>query len=173
MCLFLVVLTSVDHLFCMRVCTDSGARWFLLHALGNIVVAAMCVPDIYYAFRNPPYAISKKACFDLPFPGCSDLPTSLIIAMHLYHMIAFRLGSDDLFHHLTFVPISEERGASNHDPHPFPPRLTVPFASGWTVGGINFVYPWGVCSNILCFFISGLPGGLDYLMLSAVKAVRR
>ena len=143
MVLFLAVLTLVDHVVCMRVCTDSGARWFLLHALGNLVVAAMCLPDIFYAFRNPPYAVSKAYCLDLPFPGCSDLPTTLIIAMHLYHMIAFRLGSDDLFHHLTFVPI---------------------------IGGINFIYPWGVCSNILCFFISGLPGGLDYLMLSAVKA---
>ena len=38
------------------------------------------------------------------------------------------------------------------------------------IGGIHFVYPWGASGNILCFFISGLPGGLDYLMLSAVKA---
>ena len=37
------------------------------------------------------------------------------------------------------------------------------------IGGIHFVYPWGASGNILCFFISGLPGGIDYLMLTAVK----
>jgi uncharacterized membrane protein (DUF485 family) len=48
----------------------------------------------------------------------------------------------DLFHHLLFVPL---------------------------IGGVNFAYPWGVAGNILSFFISGLPGGIDYLMLAAVK----
>jgi len=39
-----------------------------------------------------------------------------------------------------------------------------------THAGIHFTYPWGCAGNVLAFFISGLPGGLDYYMLSAVKA---
>ena len=40
------------------------------------------------------------------------------------------------------------------------------------IGGINFTYPHGTGCNVLCFFISGLPGGLDYLLLAGVKAGR-
>ena len=34
------------------------------------------------------------------------------------------------------------------------------------IGGTNFGYPHGTGCNVLCFFISGLPGGLDYLLLA-------
>jgi len=65
--------------------------------------------------------------------------------MHVYHVLRFRLSRDDLFHHFLFVPI---------------------------IGGGHFLYPFGTSGNILCFFISGFPGGLDYLMLAAVKSGR-
>ena len=60
-------------------------------------------------------------------------------------MLAFKLSADDLFHHLLFVPV---------------------------IGGIHFVYPWGASGNILAFFISGIPGGIDYFLLWGVKAGR-
>ena len=66
----------------------------------------------------------------------------LIIAMHAYHMIRFALSPDDLFHHLLFVPL---------------------------IGGIRFVYPFGAGGNLLPFFISGVPGGVDYVLLTLVK----
>ena len=66
----------------------------------------------------------------------------MIIAIHVYHMLAFKMSSDDLFHHLTFVPV---------------------------IGGGHFVWPWGAAGNILCFFISGFPGGIDYALLAMVK----
>jgi len=141
--LSLLPLFIVDATVCQYTCKDEGSRWFLLHALGNLVVAAMALPDFYWAAKHPQAAISVRYCADKPFPACSDWPTALIIAMHGYHVLRFKLSADDLFHHLVFVPI---------------------------IGGIHFIYPWGTSGNILCFFISGLPGGLDYLMLSAVKA---
>ena len=33
---------------------------------------------------------------------------------------------------------------------------------------MNFVYPNGAVANILSFFISGLPGGVSYLLLAMV-----
>ena len=128
-------LALVDYMVCARLFSDAGARWFLLHALGNLVVAVLSLPDFYYYARNPPAALAVSYCRSLPVTpighGCSDLPTCLIVAMHIYHMISFRLSAVDLFHHLLFVPL---------------------------IGGIRFVYPWGTAGNLLSFFISGLPG---------------
>lgn len=138
----LLPLVLVDYTICAALCKDAGGRWFLLHALGNLVVAVMSLPDIIFWFKDTSAAMSVAYCKTLPFPGCSDWPTCLIISMHVYHMISFKLSADDLFHHLLFVPL---------------------------IGGVNFAYPWGVSGNILSFFISGLPGGIDYLMLAAVK----
>ena len=143
--LSLIYLVVVDFTVCAAVCTDAAGRWFLLHAIGNLVVAALSLPDLFNWWANPGGALSIGYCTELPFPGCSDWPTVLIVAMHIYHMLAFRLSGDDLFHHLLFVPL---------------------------IGGVNFAYAWGVAGNILSFFISGLPGGVDYLMLAAVKSGR-
>jgi hypothetical protein len=148
--LSLPLLFVIDYGVCMRICRDVGARWFLLHGLGNMIVAVAALPDFYFAAQDPPASLSLAYCHRLSATGtlgsyfaCSDLLTSLIIAMHVYHTIAFKLSSADLFHHLLFVPL---------------------------IGGVHFCYPWGVSGNILCFFISGFPGGLDYLMLAAVKS---
>ena len=146
-CLSLGPLIFIDFTLCAWMCRDAGARWFLLHAIGNMVVAALCLPDFSYVAANPPAAIAVSYCRTLPAGGlgCSDWPTSILIAMHVYHMLAFKLSPDDLFHHLLFVPV---------------------------IGGIHFVYPWGASGNVLAFFISGLPGGIDYFLLAAVKAGR-
>ena len=37
------------------------------------------------------------------------------------------------------------------------------------IGGIRFAYPFGAGGNILPFFISGVPGGVDYVLLTLVK----
>jgi len=139
----LLPLIVVDYTVCAALCNDAGARWFLLHALGNMVVAAMCVPDFGHTLHNPPAAMSVAYCETLPFPACSNWPVCIIIAMHVYHMLSYKLSADDMFHHLLFVPV---------------------------IGGMNFCYPGGALYNVLAFFISGLPGGISYLMLAAVKA---
>ena len=69
------------------------------------MVAALCVPDFMHTARNPPAAMSVEYCQGLPFPACSDWPTCLIISMHIYHMLSFKLDANDMFHHLLFVPI--------------------------------------------------------------------
>ena len=69
---------------------------------------------------------------------------SAIVAIHFYHCLAFDLTASDIFHHLLFVTILC--------------GLAIPFKQ-----------TGGVANNFGCFFLSGLPGGIDYLMLVLVK----
>jgi len=58
----------------------------------------------------------------------------------VYHCLAFPLTKADIFHHVAFVSI----------------------LCGL---GIYFKQIGGIANNFGCFFLSGLPGGLDYIML--------
>jgi hypothetical protein len=99
---------------------------------------------MWYAATAPAFCLSVEHCKSLgSFGACNDSATCMIVAIHMYHMLAFSLNQDDIFHHLVFVPI---------------------------IGGIHFVCSWGTAGNILTFFISGFPGGLSYFLLAAVKA---
>jgi len=65
----------------------------------------------------------------------------------VYHMVGgFRLSSADYFHHLLFVPLCGVPGQ---------------------------LFQWGAISNFQAVFISGLPGGIDYLLLGLQKISRR
>lgn len=70
-------------------------------------------------------------------------PSILGTVLHFWHCVAYNgLTWDDYFHHFVF-------------------------AAGFSI--ITFGWDWGYGTNFLIFFICGLPGGLDYLMLAAVK----
>ena len=140
--LLVVPLYFTDVLICQRLCRHIASHWFLLHALANFAVVGLALPDFVAAKNHPMAMLSVKHCSTLAFPACADIPVCLIIAIHAYHMLSFSLSSDDLFHHLVFVPL---------------------------IGGMRFFYPWGAGGNILPFFISGLPGGIDYILLTLVK----
>jgi hypothetical protein len=77
--------------------------------------------------------------------NASPWPIIIVNTVHLYHMmpfLGFNLGSNDYFHHLMFIP---------------------------TVGFIGQAYDWGALRAFLAFFISGLPGGIDYFHLVLIK----
>ena len=81
------------------------------------------------------------------FSGASQSmwANSAVVAMHFYHCIGgFQLSGADIFHHAMFVLILC--------------GLTIPFKQNG-----------GVANNFGCFFLSGLPGGIDYVMLVLVK----
>ena len=72
----------------------------------------------------------------------SYTPLNITIALHLYHIVFFNnLVAIDWIHHILMCGI----------------------AAG------SYFYNIGECTNFIIFFINGLPGGLDYLMLSLVK----
>ena len=67
---------------------------------------------------------------------------SVINVLHVYHLLYFDLKPDDKFHHFLFIPL---------------------------IGFPAQYWRWGCHRNFMCFFISGLPGGLDYFNLALVK----
>lgn len=74
--------------------------------------------------------------------GCSDpSPNLLTIALHLYHMLCYDLKPIDRIHH-------------------YPAMIA---------NTIMMLYPAGPIQNFTFFFMMGLPGMLDYLMLVLVK----
>jgi len=71
------------------------------------------------------------------------IPLHFIIAVHAYHMLAFdNLKIDDYVHHILFAGVISSFAVSD---------------------------TYGPITNFLGFFVSGLPGGLDYTLLVAVK----
>jgi len=79
----------------------------------------------------------------LPNQEINEWPIILTLVLHVWHCIAYgKLTFDDYFHHLVF---------------------------GLSLGCVNLLWDWGHSSNFFIFFICGFPGGLDYLMLAAVK----
>lgn len=77
-------------------------------------------------------------------PSYTMVANSAIAAIHVYHCVAFRLSIDDIVHHAVFVTVLC--------------GLAVPFK-----------HLGGALNNFGCFFLSGLPGGIDYVMLVLVK----
>ena len=68
----------------------------------------------------------------------------MAFSLHFYHLTFFTaLRLEDIVHHLLF-------------------------AGG--LGCFNFILMWGHMTNLLIFFMSGLPGAVDYAMLVLVKS---
>eukprot|EP01062_Namystynia_karyoxenos_P016293 TRINITY_DN15940_c0_g5_i1.p1 TRINITY_DN15940_c0_g5~~TRINITY_DN15940_c0_g5_i1.p1 ORF type:complete len:308 (+),score=81.78 TRINITY_DN15940_c0_g5_i1:78-926(+) len=136
----LVVVDTVLALAFVRR-TNKG-HWFMLHAIANAWVVVLSVPDVWYTLRDPVMGLSPRSCDDRPL-ACNDVATCTIWAVHLYHILAYsKLPWDDWFHHLVFCG---------------------------TIIPMHFMWSWGVWANVLSFFISGLPGGIDYFLLAMVK----
>jgi len=74
----------------------------------------------------------------------SMMANNAVISIHLYHIIRFKLSKGDIIHHIIFVSI----------------------CCGLA---IKVKYNAGVANNLGCFFLSGLPGGIDYFLLVAEK----
>nr|QBK91474.1 MAG: hypothetical protein LCPAC302_00940 [Pithovirus LCPAC302]QBK91551.1 MAG: uncharacterized protein LCPAC302_01710 [Pithovirus LCPAC302] len=78
-----------------------------------------------------------------PSQDATQWPGIFVAAIHFWHCIAYSgLTWDDYFHHIVFAT---------------------------TLTSANFIWDWGYGANFLIFFICGLPGGLDYIMLACVK----
>ena len=79
----------------------------------------------------------------MTMPMHSWTPSHLAFAVHLWHSVAYgNLRREDIVHHALFVG---------------------------TFGYVNFSMRWGPIVNLLLFFMTGLPGGVDYMALAAVK----
>lgn len=67
------------------------------------------------------------------------------VALHIYHVLGYfkHLKREDWIHHIV---------------------------SAFFVGFFAMCVPWGPIKSFHCFFITGLPGGIDYFLIVLVKA---
>lgn len=149
MCLALLVV--YDLAFCLR----RPGRWFKCHAFANLITVVFSLRAMLQ-WAIHPLSVSTPIGQEAPDPlgpngldpevllhANNDWAILMILAVHTYHCIGFNLSKQDIFHHFMFVP---------------------------TIGvGGGFLIPWGPVRNCLCFFISGFPGGVDYVMLVLLK----
>jgi hypothetical protein len=95
----------------------------------------------------------RDVYFVLATPACamvgevqSWVPTHVALMVHVYHCVAYTdLRFDDILHHVAFV---------------------------LPMGIMQLSMMWGPICNFQMFFITGLPGGLDYALLVLVKQGR-
>ena len=95
-----------------------------------------------FSFHDTIMVLKAPICSMLT-PLQSWVPSYLAYSLHLYHFIAYTVvRMEDIVHHLLFVG---------------------------TFGFVNFLMSWGSIVNLLLLFMTGVPGGIDYAMLSLVK----
>jgi len=125
------------------------AHWYWLHAAGNAVVCALCVPAVHGMVQDPAHAIFVPL---LP-PFAMPVDAVWIAMLHLFHLLAYqRVSLEDKLHHLLFVPYAQL-------------AVLAPALWDWT-------YNWGPVLQLQHLFICGVPGMLDYLCLALRKEGR-
>ena len=131
----------VLHYSLIRLQLNSKSTWFFLHAFANFVIALCCVPAILSILKEPDNALNSE--YHKNLSSGNKVPLSFVNTLHLYHILFFKCNSNDLFHHIVFIPC---------------------------LGLPGQIYDWGAMSNWLAFFVCGLPGGIDYFLLGFQKA---
>lgn len=140
----LVSLLTIYALDCIF-CASSKGRWFKLHALANAIIVVTSIGDVISVLSRP-FEGSTCAIGD---SNCQTLfPVYIAIALHIYHPVMFTVTSDDIFHHVAFAG-----------------PLTL-LNRGLLLFGVCDVGPM---ANLITFFMTGLPGGIDYWLLAKVK----
>lgn len=136
-------------------------QMFVVFVVLFVLDRALVLPRLhrssrYFALHVVANAISAACAFPdvvrafanpldcLTGPSHTMWANSAVAAIHVYHVAFFALKPDEVFHHALFVTILC--------------GLAIPLKQ---VSGVG--------NNLGCFFLSGLPGGLDYVMLVGVK----
>jgi hypothetical protein len=98
----------------------------------------------YFAWPDTKLCLTDpKKCFRHDEKISNNIPWMIATVGHMYHMIAFgKLRSADYFHHIIMVPVG-------------------------SLVGLYFSKNPGF--NFAIFGLTGLPGGLDYMLLTLVK----
>ena len=134
------ILLIVFDLFINQTTVGKIARWKCIHAFANLLISYFCINDLLKTAVDPIGATKGVRGVDY-----SMKPAYMILCLHIYHLLPFmrfKLHDGDVFHHLVFVGI---------------------------VGPVGIAFDTGPLQNFVAFFICGLPGALDYIMLVLVK----
>jgi hypothetical protein len=96
----LVGLTVIDVGIVKRITSSTGSRWFALHALANLVIVVMCIPDVITTLLDPSTACSTDK-------NESAWPTYMVMGLHLAHCVlpwySSTLNAQDYIHHFVFA----------------------------------------------------------------------
>ena len=113
----------------------------------------MTLSSLWRVFTTPDHAVYKP----VSAPDEDWSHAAMLGCIHLYHMLRYSgLSAADWFHHLAFIPFNQ---LAVHWPS---------ISTSWAAWG----FKWGPIVNAQDFFVCGLPGALDYLMLALVKEGR-
>jgi hypothetical protein len=104
------------------------AVWFQLHCAANIIVAFYTYNDVLDCFNNPERSSEAISYYIAP---CTTL------MLHLYHVLFFKLRTDDWIHHIGSC------------------FICTPMCLNYPKKGFA----------IYCFFCCGFPGAIDYMLL--------
>jgi hypothetical protein len=76
---------------------SNKARWFQLHALVNLIITIIIVPEFYNIVKYPETGYNSITKHSASY---------YIIISHIYHILTFKnLGLYDYFHHILFVAL--------------------------------------------------------------------
>ena len=134
-------LVGVVGLADIAIARNFGAgRYFALHTMVNAAVVYFSWAEGLEAARvSNPYDINT--CVVASHPCSNKLALDLTIAVHLWHALAYALKPIDWIHH---VP-------------------------SYIICGIGIYYPYGFINSVGLLILMGVPGGIDYLLLTLVK----
>ena len=77
-----------------RFLAEASVRWFVLHAICNMTIAALAAGDVVDCIADHSYS---------RLPASSGYPLRMATAVHVYHVAAFPMRPEDWFHHVGFV----------------------------------------------------------------------
>ena len=157
--LFNIFFFLVDKIFCIPLILlikkdiinnkkDYGrTRWYILHVIINMLIVITSIKSVYLTFQNPytslnPIKIPSIYSYDWFFGSTSPLPTLIVVSGHIYHILFFSTTKSDIYHHLMFAGI---------------------------MGTLNMIGDFGNARNIIHFVLSGLPGIIEYVIMSLYK----
>jgi hypothetical protein len=104
------------------------------------VCTLYALPDAYATVvAESPYATAS--CVPAGSACANKMALVITIAHHLWHSLAYALKPIDLIHHVPGISICV---------------FSLPFA-------------WGPVLNLATLFLMGIPGGIDYALLTAIK----
>ena len=97
---------------------------------------------VCYYTLTPMITLLSNPIDNIQNPIRFEESTILIAIIHLYHLVFFKCSKEDWVHHLSFVLL----GTITH-----------------------YLVNWGYITALYHFFICGLPGAIDYMLLGLVK----
>jgi len=131
-----LLLFEASYIMLLKKLFDFNTSYFLLHFIVNCVNTIILIPYIYQLFSDP---LSKKNYSTYQFNEYMDMIYPIVIGLHTFHLLnnIRRINFDEITHHV----------------------ITHIF---WY--GVNYCN-WNPLYIAPMIVMSGIPGGITYLML--------